>query len=527
MTLYAGIDCGTQSTKVVIVDSESAQILGEGSAPHPLISEASGRREQHASWWTDALEIAFHQAINNAGIEGKEIAAVAVSGQQHGFVPLDSQGHVIAPVKLWCDTETAAENQNIVDALGGTEGALSQLGLMPQTGYTISKILWLKTHHPELWEQLDTVLLPHDYLNFWLTGVRIAEFGDASGTGLLNIRTREWDTHTINLIDDSGRLQRALPPLVTAETCIGTVLPEIACRLGISSQTKVATGGGDNMMAAIGTGNIVPGIITMSLGTSGTLFTYSKTPVVANSEMIAGFCSSTNGWLPLICTMNVTSATTAVQKFLNLDLKSFNQALEQTEPGANGLKMLPFFNGERVPQLPQAKASIHNIDSSNLNAQNLSLAVVESATYGLRFGIDLFRKQGIHAHEIRLTGGGAKSAKWRQIVANIMNVPVICVTNSEAAALGAAIQAIWCDTLTEHDDKTALLEKICRQFVHLDESTLVIPDNQNVSCYEGLYQDYLSLLQTEYPEVAIWQTQWTFKRMNFYISLGLKNHLGL
>ncbi|MEX6313433.1 xylulokinase [Providencia manganoxydans] len=503
MTLYAGIDCGTQSTKVVIVDSESAQILGEGFASHPLISEASGRREQHASWWTDALESAFCQAINNAEIDGKQIAAISVSGQQHGFVPLDQQGHVIAPVKLWCDTETAVENQMIIDALGGTQGALAQLGLMPQTGYTISKILWLKTHHPELWEQLDTVLLPHDYLNFWLTGVRVAEYGDASGTGLLNIRSREWDLHTINLIDDSGRLQHALPRLVTAETCIGTVLPDIADRLGISHQTKVASGGGDNMMAAIGTGNIKPGIITMSLGTSGTLFTYSDTPIIADSEMIAGFCSSTNGWLPLICTMNVTSATTTIQNFLNLDLNGFNHALEQTAPGANGLKILPFFNGERVPQLPQAKASIHNIDSNNLNAHNLSLAVVESATYGLRFGIDLFRKQGIQANEIRLTGGGAKSAKWRQIVANIMNSPVICVTNSEAAALGAAIQAIWCDTLTEQDDKTELLAQICQRFVHLDESTLVKPDHTHVSSYEALYQDYLSLLQTEYPEVAI------------------------
>lgn len=503
MTLYAGIDCGTQSTKVVIVDSESAQILGEGTAPHPMISEPSGRREQHAHWWTDALEIAFVHAIKQAGIDGQKIAAIAVSGQQHGFVPLDSQGKVIAPVKLWCDTETAAENQQLTDALGGTKGALAQLGLMPQTGYTLSKILWLKIHHPDLWQQLATVLLPHDYLNFWLTGVRVAEYGDASGTGLLNIRTREWDTHTINLIDDSGRLQAALPPLISAESCIGTVLPEIAKKLGISSHTKVASGGGDNMMAAIGTGNIVPGIITMSLGTSGTLFTYSDTPVVADSEMIAGFCSSSNGWLPLICTMNVTSATTAVQNFLNLDLYCFNQALEQTDAGANGLMMLPFFNGERVPQLPHAKASIHNIDGNNLNAENLSLAVVESATYGLRFGIDLFRKQGIKATEIRLTGGGAKSAKWRQIVANIMNSPVICVTNSEAAALGAAIQAVWCDTLTEQDDKQVRLANICQQFVHLDEATLVHPDNPTVSRYETLYQDYLSLLKTEYPEVML------------------------
>ncbi|GKX64440.1 xylulokinase [Pragia fontium] len=503
MTLYAGIDCGTQSTKVVIVDSQKAIILGEGSAPHPIISDSSGRREQHAHWWTDALESAFAQAIQNAGIIGTEIVALAVSGQQHGFVPLNSQGEVLAPAKLWCDTETALENQQIIDALGGPQAALDQLGLMPQTGYTASKILWFKTHQPELWQQLSCVLLPHDYLNFWLTGKQIAEYGDASGTGLLNTRTRQWDDRVVNLIDPEGRLRKALPDLIAAETCIGTVLPEIAEKLGISATTKVATGGGDNMMAAIGTGNISPGIITMSLGTSGTLFTYSDTPVVADSEMIAGFCSSNNGWLPLICTMNVTSATTIIQNFLDLDIHAFNDALNQSEPGANGLMMLPFFNGERVPPLPHAKASLHNLDGCNLNPQNLSLAVVESATYGLRFGIDLFRQQGIETNEIRLTGGGARSEKWRQIVANIMATPVVCVTHKETAALGAAIQAIWCNTLTEQDDKSALLANLCQKFVHLDETTHVVPDADMVSRYEVLYQDYLSLLKAEYPKVPL------------------------
>lgn len=204
MALFAGIDCGTQGTKVVIVDDESARILGEGSAPHPLISDASGRREQQAQWWVDALISAFGRAVDAAAVNPADIQGLAASGQQHGFVALDEAGEVLHSVKLWCDTETAAENDWLLEQLGGISGSLAQLGLMVATGYTASKIVWFKQQHPELWQRLATVLLPHDYLNFWLTGQRVAEYGDASGSGLFDIRKRCWDRDTVNKIDSSG-----------------------------------------------------------------------------------------------------------------------------------------------------------------------------------------------------------------------------------------------------------------------------------------------------------------------------------
>lgn len=505
MSLYAGIDCGTQGTKVVIVDSERGAILGEGSAPHRLISESNGRREQQAEWWIEALIAAFGQAVRAAAIDATEIAALAVSGQQHGFVALDKQGEVLHSVKLWCDTETAAENETLLAALGGEHGSLQQLGLLVATGYTASKIIWFKNHYPEQWERLHSVLLPHDYLNFWLTGERVAEYGDASGTGLFNVRSREWDRHTVELIDASGRLWHALPPLKSAESCIGTLREEAAEQLGLNRHTRVATGGGDNMMAAIGSGNISSGMVTMSLGTSGTLFAWSDAPLQANSAMIASFCSSNNGWLPLICTMNVTSATTQVQSLLGEDVAGFNRLLEQASPGASGVEMLPFFNGERVPELPQARASLHNLDSDNFTPANLCMAVVESATYGLRYGLDLFRQQGIEAREIRLTGGGARSACWRQIIADVMGCPVICLNARETAALGAAIQAIWSDRMAEQptEDSEMVLAQLCQRFVSLDESTRTAPDTARQPHYEALYQRYLQRLQHTYPEVQL------------------------
>lgn len=489
----------------MIVDSEQGVILGEGSAPHRLISDSNGRREQEANWWIEALVSAFQQAVAQAGVDAHTIKALGVSGQQHGFVPLDEQGNVLHSVKLWCDTETAAENAQLLQQLGGIQGSLEKLGLLVATGYTASKILWFKTHHPERWARMHTVLLPHDYLNYWLTGERVAEYGDASGTGLLNVRTRQWDQHTVELIDNSGRLWNALPPLKSAESCIGTLRPEAAAKLGLSPATRVSTGGGDNMMAAIGSGNIASGTVTMSLGTSGTLFAWSAEPVSATSEMIAGFCSSNNGWLPLICTMNVTSATTSIQTLLDEDIRSFNALLEQATPGAGGVEMLPFFNGERVPQLPHARASLHNLDSDNFTRANLCMAVVESATYGLRYGIELFRRQGIETREIRLTGGGARSARWRQIVADVMGCPVVCLNVKETAALGGAIQAMWATVLAEapHQDANALLAQLCQRFVSLDPSTRTQPDAARQVQYNALYQRYLQRLQQTHPEVQL------------------------
>lgn len=505
MALYAGIDCGTQGTKVVILDSEQGRLVGQGSAAHPLVSNSDGRREQQAEWWIEALITAFQQAVAQAAVDASEIAAIGVSAQQHGFVALDEQGNVLHSVKLWCDTETTEENQMLLQQLGGNPGSLERLGLVMATGYTASKILWLKTHHPEKWAQLHSVLLPHDYLNFWLTGERVAEYGDASGSGLFNVRTRQWDRHTVELIDNSGRLWRALPKLKSAEKCIGTLRPEVAKLLGLKPSTRVATGGGDNMMAAIGSGNIAPGMVTLSLGTSGTLFTYADQPLESGSEQIANFCSSNNGWLPLICTMNMTSASSSVQELLGEDVSGFNHLLAQAQPGAGGVEMLPFFNGERVPPLPQARASLHNLDSDNFTPANLCMAVVESATYGLRYGLDLFRAQGLEIKEIRLTGGGSRSPRWRQVVADVLGCPVVCLQAEETAALGGAIQAIWCCALAEDASLNAnqLLAALCQRFVSLDDATRTAPNTEQQQQYHGFYQHYLHRLQQYYPEVPL------------------------
>ncbi len=482
--MFLGIDCGTQGTKALILDAATGQVLGRGSAEHTLASEANGRREQDPAQWVDALIAASRAALAQAGIAGSQVKGVGVSGQQHGLVLLGAEGQVLRPAKLWCDTETAPENARLLAALGGTQGSMERLGLAIAPGYTVSKLLWTKEQFPEVFEQIHSLLLPHDYLNFWLTGQRCAEYGDASGTGYFDVRQRQWDYALLDQIDPSGRLREALPRLVQPNEAIGTVLPNIAAVLGISPTAVVASGGGDNMMGALGTGNIEPGLFTMSLGSSGTVYGFTQTPVVCDEPAVATFCSSSGGWLPLICTMNLTNVTSAVRGLFGLDLVAFNQAVAASPIGADGVMMLPFLNGERVPALPQATGSVLGLTATNLSAANLCRAAVEGTTFGLRYGLDLLRSAGMHSTAIRLVGGGAKSPVWRQLVADIMATPVVCTIEPEAAALGAALQAAWC--VGEYGDLQALSERC----VQVDPGTLCQPDPHRVQAYQAVYERY-------------------------------------
>ncbi|CAI8794794.1 Xylulose kinase [Pseudomonas sp. IT-347P] len=486
--LFLGIDCGTQGTKAIILDAATGQVLGQGAAAHTMISGANGRREQDTQQWLEAFTLATRQALLAANVDGQSILGIGVSGQQHGLVLLDEQGEVLRPAKLWCDTETSAENDRLLVHLGGEKGSLERLGVVIAPGYTVSKLLWTKEQHPVVFSRIARILLPHDYLNFWLTGRACSEYGDASGTGYFNVRTRQWDLQLLRDIDASGRLQAALPELIDAHQSVGSILPAIAEHLGINPNALVSSGGGDNMMGAIGTGNIQPGAITMSLGSSGTVYAYSDVPKVSPDASVATFCSSSGGWLPLICTMNLTNATGAIRELFDLDLQQFNDLVAHAPIGADGVSMLPFLNGERVPALPHATGSLHGLTLDNLTQANLCRAAVEGTTFGLRYGLDLLRQNGLQSRSICLIGGGSKSAVWRQIVADIMNTPVICTEQSEAAALGAAIQAAWCTSWSNGHEDT--LADLCQRCVKLDSSSETLPIAANVAAFQQAYERY-------------------------------------
>ena len=246
--MYAGIDCGTQGSKVVIYDPEQAKCIGTGYCEHELISRADGTREQHPDWWINAIIDAFREALDESGLNPKDIRGIGVSGQQHGLVVLDKNDKVIRPAKLWCDTSTAAENEALVEAIGGKTATIDSIGQTIATGYTVSKLLWLKQYEAQNYAQIKSILLPHDYINFWLTGEKTAEFGDASGTGFFDTRQRGWSDKVLSLVDENIDLSETLPRLISAQEPAGELCQSAAEALGLPPGILVSSGGGDNMM---------------------------------------------------------------------------------------------------------------------------------------------------------------------------------------------------------------------------------------------------------------------------------------
>jgi xylulokinase len=486
--LVIGLDNGTQGTKCLVYDPGARRVLATASAPHTTIENEAGRREQHPAEWTAAAARVLRECLAAPGVDPRRVAAIGVSGQQHGCVALDAAGEPLRPAKLWCDTETVAECEIIVARMGGRERVLAEIGNDVAAGFTASKVLWLKRHEPALYERLATVLLPHDYLDFWLTGRRCTEPGDASGTAYFDVRRRRWSAAMVRAIDPEGRLADALPPLIASHETVGTLLPGRARELGLREDVAVSSGGGDNMMAAIGTGNVVPGVVTASLGTSGTVFAYADQPVIDPEGELAAFCSSSGGWLPLACTMNVTVATGQIGRLFGLDVAEFDAEVARAPAGAEGLLMLPYFNGERTPPLPRARAGLTGLSATNCTRANICRAAMEGATLGLRYGLELMRRQGIAPDEIRLVGGGARSAVWRQIVADIFATPVVCTATTEAAAMGAAIQALWC--LAGKRGRPTEIGELTARHVRLDDSTRADPRPAVVRRYDEVYARY-------------------------------------
>ena len=442
-TLVIGIDSGTQSTKALVVDAKSGKALGSGSAAYGLIPNLPpGSKEQNPSTWVRATRKAIVDALKESRASAAEVQAIGVSGQQHGFVPLDKNGDVIRPAKLWCDTSTAAECEEITATLGGLKKTIATLGNAVLPGFTAGKILWLKRHEPENFEKLATILLPHDYLNYWLTGERVMEWGDASGTALLDVRKRSWSQPALRAIDPG--LEALLPRLISSDQPAGQLTRATAKSLGLNPGVIVSAGGGDNMMGAIGTGNTRSGVITASLGTSGTIYACADKPVVDPQGEIAAFCDSTNRWLPLLCTMNVTVATEMVRQDFEWTHDRYASEAAKVAVGSDGLMLLPYLEGERTPNLPNGTGVYFGVTPRTFKAGHFARAAMEGVTLGMNYGLQRLAKLGVKPRQIRATGGGARSAVWRQIMADVFNAEVVTLQVGEGAAYGAALQALWC-----------------------------------------------------------------------------------
>jgi xylulokinase len=435
--VFLGVDCGTQSTKVVLRDPATGAVVAVGRAPHELVERDDGTREQDPAWWIDALGAAVRDAVRG---ERFDIGGIGVSGQQHGLVCLDRSDRPVRAAKLWNDTTTAGECAELTRKLGGDRRVRELTGNRLLSGYTAPKIAWLAAHEPDAYARTVRMCLPHDYLNLWLTGAFLTEAGDASGTAYFDIRARRYCEPVLAAIDDSRDWTRTLPPIVPSLSVIGTLRREAAESLGLEVGIPVSAGGGDNMCAAIGCDLLAEGPVAVSLGTSGTVFAYRAEPAVDPLGEAAAFCDSTGGWLPLAATLNCTSATDWVRELFTMDHADVDAAV--ANGGAPGLAFLPYLSGERTPNRPDGAGVFVGLRPSH-GRDAIVHAVVAGVTFGLAYALDALRRTGVTPTNMTLTGGGSASDAWAQLCADVFGLPVVRPAIVEAAASGAARQAQW------------------------------------------------------------------------------------
>ena len=479
---FLGIDCGTQSTKVLVVDAETEAVLGIGRGAHELIERLDGTREQQPDWWIQALVAATREAVAQAG--SIELAGIGVSGQQHGLVCLDAHDRPVRAAKLWNDTTTADECRLLIDGMGGVDRVLALIGNTFLPGYTAPKVLWLKRHEPESYAATLRLCLPHDYLNFWLTGVFASEPGDTSGTAYFDVPRRHYSAPVLEVLDPDRDWQSTLPGVVDSISVVGGLRSQAAEALGLRTGVPVSGGGGDNMMAAIGVGAVHEGPVVVSLGTSGTAFTYRRTPAVDPLGEASAFCDSTGGWLPLATTLNCTGVTDWITRLFGLDHAGAEAALAASPAGARGLTLLPYLAGERTPNVPNGAGVFAGLRAEHSSA-DLVRAAYEGVTFGLKYVLGTLERSGVRPTQLTLVGGGAASDAWAQLCADVFQLPVVRPSQTEAAALGAARQARWAvdavavPSIEAHDDATrfeprflAGLDDAARRADHLREVAL-------------------------------------------------------
>ncbi|WP_037314785.1 xylulokinase [Amycolatopsis orientalis] len=417
--LVAGIDSSTQSTKVVVCDAATGEIVRTGRASHP-----DGTEVAPSAWW-DALREATDGLLDGVG-------AIGVGGQQHGMVTLDEDGEVVRPALLWNDTRSAKAAEDLGSELGAENWAKS-VGSVPVASFTVTKLRWMAENEPELADRVAKVLLPHDWLTWRLLGQGaepVTDRGDASGTGYFS---PAGGTYRQDLLAHAfGGRTPSLPKLLGPAEAAGHTPDGIL----------VSAGTGDNMAAALGL-ELVPGDVVVSLGTSGTVFGVSETASADPTGIVAGFADATGRFLPLACTLNAARVLTATAAMLGVELAEFDKLALAAAPGSGGLTFLPYLDGERTPNLPDAKGTLFGLTRANMTPENLARAAVEGMLCGLAAGLDALREQGLEVRRVLLIGGGAQSAAVRAVAPVVFGVPVVIPEVAEYVAVGAARQAAW------------------------------------------------------------------------------------
>lgn len=420
MARVAGVDSSTQSVKIVVRDSESGELLAHASHPHPDGTEVDPQS------WLDAL----HAVIDEIG--GLDsLDAISIGGQQHGMVLLDAEGEVIRPALLWNDTRSASQAAAINAAFPDIH---IKTGSQLVASFTASKVRWVSENEPENAARIAAIALPHDWLSWRLSGSSdikelFTDRSDASGTGYFDPSANQYIAEIVQWV--SGKSDLILPRIVSAG--------EVAAKIG---KTVIASGAGDNAGAALGIGASV-GDLIISLGTSGTAFAVSATPSRDISGEVAGFADASGNYLPLACTLNAAKVFDSTAKMLGVNFEKFSELALKANPGADGLMMLPHFDGERTPNRPDTEGAILGITHSNFTPENIARASIEGVLAGLAYATEALRREKVDISRVLLVGGAARNGAVQQIASEIFGAPIQIPTPGEYVSEGAAIQAAW------------------------------------------------------------------------------------
>jgi len=491
MTVLLGLDIGTSATKAILIDG-TGRVLATADARHEVSMPKPGWSEQAPDWWWNAVCEAIPRAIDAAGVAADEIKAVGLSGQMHGsvFLPADPDPRDPRPVRnaiLWNDQRTEAECAEIEHAASGRRELIAMTGNPALTGFTAPKILWLRNHEPDHFDQTAKVILPKDYIRFRLSGELATDFGDGSGTLLLDLRARDWHKGLLSRLELDASL---LPALVESAEPTGRVGQWAAEATGLAQGTIVVGGSGDQMTGAVGMGVVAPGIVSAALGTSGVIFAHAGGNLPEDPEgRVQIMCAAVPEEYCMYGCM--LSAAGALQWFHDhfapeAGFAQLDADAESVGVGADGLIFLPYLTGERCPHPdPRARGAFVGLTARHARA-HLVRAVMEGVAFGMAGMLDLVRDLGVLPEEVRLGGGGAKSPLWRTIQAAAYHTPVATLSTAEGSAYGAALLAgvgcgVW-STVGEACRATLGVES------HLEPDPEMVPRYARIrEVYDALY----------------------------------------
>lgn len=484
MIYFIGLDVGTSGAKALLINIKG-EVIASATNEYPMLTPRANWTEQNPEDWWEASKKSIKSVASK--VNKNEIKGIGLTGQMHGLVTLDENMNVVRPCIMWNDQRTVNECAEINSKIG-FEKLVKITGNQVLTGFTVPKILWIKNNEPKNYSKIRKILLPKDYIRFRLTGELATDVSDASGTSLLNVPERNWSDEILSGLEIP---KEWMPQLYESAEITGKVKKEICDELNLPENLIVVAGGGDQAAGGIGTGTIREGITSLVLGTSGVVFAHSNKPRIEANGKVHLFCHAVpDAWHVMGVTL---SAAGSLQWYRNTfhtgsDYSRLTKAAEEIQPGSEGLFFLPYLSGERTPYADaNAKGTFIGATVRHSSA-HFTRAVLEGVAYSLRDCFELNEKLGVKTEQVRISGGGAKSELWIQILSDLLNKEIVTLSSTEGAPYGAAILAA---VATKEFDT---LNQACDSMININ--TTAIPDKENINIYEDYYNIYKNLYGT-------------------------------